>query len=141
MRANVYKPYTLLSACVEAVYSLFSKRGSSNDLHGRGGIRTHGTLSRTHTFQARLSNRLNEHRRSISALTDTLVRSLRSETRPKTPSSRIQTVYTAPFRARELHGRFPLSEQGARDLERAVREDLKNSLKRDHLAWETQVWN
>jgi hypothetical protein len=96
MRANVYKPYTLLTLCAEAVYGLFAKRITGKHLTDGVGFEPTVRYERTHTFQARLVNGLNEHRRSISAVTETLLRSLRSETRPKTPVSRIQTVYSAP---------------------------------------------
>ena len=52
MRANVHKPYTLLSLCAEAVYSLFAKRITSKELTDGVGFEPTVRYERTHTFQA-----------------------------------------------------------------------------------------
>jgi hypothetical protein len=95
MRANVYFPYTLLSRWGRAVYGAFRKWRDSNNLTDGVGFEPTVRYERTHTFQASLVNAANEHRRSVPVVTSTLLRSLRSETRPKTPTQRIQTVYSA----------------------------------------------
>jgi hypothetical protein len=133
MGANVYASYALLTRCRVGAYRLFCKLLSCKELTDGVGFEPTVRYERTHTFQARLANAANEHRRSITAVTETLLRSLRSETRPKTPVSRIQTVYSAPTRTRNLR----LSEQGSRDLERAVRNELRH---RPPFAFEVQEW-
>src|SRR4051812_14981025 len=111
MGANVYVSYAVLTRCRGAAYRLFCKLISRKHLTDGVGFEPTVRYERTHTFQARLVNGLNEHRRSITAVTETLLRSLRSATRPKTPVSRIQTVYSAPTRTRDSLRGFRFSEQ------------------------------
>jgi hypothetical protein len=92
--ANVYVSYAVLTRWWNAAYGHFCKLISRNDLTDGVGFEPTVRYERTHTFQARPTNAANEHRRSISAVTETLLRSLRSETRPKTAPSRIQIVYS-----------------------------------------------
>jgi hypothetical protein len=137
MWLNVYVSYAVLTLCAAGAYGLFSKRINRKGLTDGVGFEPTVRYERTHTFQARLANGLNEHRRSITAVTETLLRSLRSETRPKTALSRIQTVYSAPAWTRETLAGFRFSEQGSRDLERAIRSELRN---RPPFAFEVQEW-
>lgn len=127
MGADVYTSYAVITLCLIAAYVAFCKAFSKKDLTDGVGFEPTVRYERTHTFQARLRNRLNEHRRSISAVTETLLRSLRSETRPKTAPSRIQTVYSAPSWTRDPRWVFRFSEQGSRDLERAILDECRRA--------------
>ena len=130
---NVYASYAVLTLGVIAAYVAFCKRAIRKELTDGVGFEPTVRDYRTHTFQARLANWLNEHRRSISAVTCTLLRSLRSETRPKTAPSRIHFVYCAPPGAHNI----PLSPECSRELE--------NLLRRQALEWaksgDVRVWN
>jgi hypothetical protein len=96
MRANVYFPYTVLSRCARAVYGAISKWRSRNNLTDGVGFEPTLRDYRKHTFQASPANASNRYRRSVSVVTSTLLRSLRSRISPRSPTRRIQTVYSVP---------------------------------------------
>lgn len=123
MRANVYKPYTVLTLCVEAVYSLFSKLVSSNHLDGRGGIRTHGALL-THTHFPGAVKKRPECASSLhfsGYVNTTALPALRNA--PETPRVTYTKRIQRSFWTRDLR----LSEQCSRDLERAIRGELRKA--------------
>lgn len=118
MRANVYSSYTHLSRWPKAVYGAFCKLVFTNDLTDGVGFEPTVRYERTHTFQTLGANEPNRYRRSISAVKDALLRSLRSRKRPESGTSRIQIVYSAPRSN-------PHSKEYRDGLEAAVRKDLK----------------
>lgn len=118
MRANVYSSYTVLSRWAKAVYGAFCKLIFVNDLTDGVGFEPTVRYERTHTFQTLGTNAANRYRRSVSAVKDALLRSLRSRKRAKSGTSRIQIVYSAPPIR-------PYSKEFRSDLEAAVREDMR----------------
>jgi hypothetical protein len=118
MRANVYSSYTVLSRWAKAVYGAFCKLVFTNNLTDGVGFEPTVRYERTHTFQTLGTNAANRYRRSVSAVRDTLLRSLRSKKRPESGTSRIQIVYSAP-----TVNRF--SKEFRDDLERAVRDEFR----------------
>jgi len=118
MRANVYSSYTVLSRWLGAVYGVICMWRNDNNLTDGVGFEPTVRYKRTHTFQTLGANAANRYRRSVSAVRDTLLRSLRSRKRAESGTSRIQIVYSAPPVNRH-------SKEFRDGLERAVRDDLR----------------